>query len=136
MVTQPMGACDVRLTQLAWPPLPVCQHNARAQVTPAQPRIRMIQDTGLGLKRLRREMLQLQQIPSSGLKALHLRPYLTSVLPEQLTQSCLILCDPMDCSMPGLPVHHQLLELLKLMFIESVIPSNHLILCHPLLLLA
>jgi len=37
--------------------------------------------------------------------------------------------------MPGLPVHHQLRSLLKFMFIESVIPSNHLILCHPLLLL-
>ena len=33
-----------------------------------------------------------------------------------------------------LPVHHQLPELLKLMSIESVMPSNHLILCHPLLL--
>ena len=28
-----------------------------------------------------------------------------------VTQSCLTLCNPMDCSMPGLPVHHQLLEL-------------------------
>ena len=27
------------------------------------------------------------------------------------TQSCLTLCDPMDCSTPGLPVHHQLPEL-------------------------
>ena len=45
------------------------------------------------------------------------------------------LCDPMDRSMPGLPVHHQLQSLLKLMSIESVMPSNHLILCHPLLLL-
>ena len=26
-------------------------------------------------------------------------------------QSCLTLCDPMDCSMPGFPVHHQLLKL-------------------------
>ena len=26
-------------------------------------------------------------------------------------QSCLTLCDPMDCSMPALPVHHQLLEI-------------------------
>ena len=26
------------------------------------------------------------------------------------TQSCLTLCDPMNCSMPGLPVYHQLLE--------------------------
>ena len=41
----------------------------------------------------------------------------------------------MDCSMPGLPVHHQLPELLNLMSIELVTPSNHLILCHPLLLL-
>ena len=44
------------------------------------------------------------------------------------------LCDPMDCSTSGFPVHHQLLEV-KLMSIESVMPSNHLILCHPLLLL-
>ena len=41
--------------------------------------------------------------------------------------------DPMDCSTPGLPVHHRLPELLKLTSIESVMPSNHLILCHPLL---
>ena len=40
-----------------------------------------------------------------------------------------------DCSMPGFPVHHQLPDLLKLMSIELVMPSNHLILCHPLLLL-
>ena len=53
----------------------------------------------------------------------------------KFTQSCLTLCDPMDCSTPGFPVHHQLLGLLKLIFIESVMPSNHLILCRPLLLL-
>ena len=47
----------------------------------------------------------------------------------------LTLCDPMDCNMPGFPVHHQLLEVTQLMSIESVMPSNHLILCHPLLLL-
>ena len=29
---------------------------------------------------------------------------------SSVAQSCLTLCDPMDCSMPGLPVHHQLLE--------------------------
>ena len=40
----------------------------------------------------------------------------------------------MDCSPPGLPVHHQSQSLLKLTSIESVIPSNHLIFCHPLLL--
>ena len=41
----------------------------------------------------------------------------------------------MNRSMPGLPVHHQLPESLRLMSIESVMPSSHLILCHPLLLL-
>ena len=30
---------------------------------------------------------------------------------SSVAQSCLTLCDPMDCSTPGLPVHHQLLEL-------------------------
>ena len=40
----------------------------------------------------------------------------------------------MDCSMPYFPVYHQLWSLLKLMSIESVMSSNHLILCHPLLL--
>ena len=48
---------------------------------------------------------------------------------------CPTLCDPMDCSTPGFPVHHQPLELLKLMSIKSVMQSNYLILCCPLLLL-
>ena len=41
----------------------------------------------------------------------------------------------MNHSTPGLPVHHQLLSSPKLMFTESVMPSNHLILYCPLLLL-
>ena len=45
------------------------------------------------------------------------------------------LCDPMDCSTRGLPVHHQLLEFTQTHDIESVMPINHLILCCPLLLL-
>ena len=49
--------------------------------------------------------------------------------------SCLTLCDPMDASTPGFPVFHYLLEFAKLMSIESVMPSNHLILCRPLLFL-
>ena len=40
----------------------------------------------------------------------------------------------MNCSAPGLPVHHQLLNSLRLMFTKSVMPSSHLILCCPLLL--
>ena len=55
---------------------------------------------------------------------------------NSVTQSCPTLCDPMDCSVLAFSVHHQLPELmLKLMSIESVMPSNHLILCCPLLLL-
>ena len=54
---------------------------------------------------------------------------------SSVTQSCLTLCDPMDCNTSGLPVHHQLPELAQVMSIESVVPSNHLILRHPLLLL-
>ena len=53
---------------------------------------------------------------------------------SSVTQSCLTLCNSMDCSTPGLSVYHQLLELLKLMSIELVMPSNHVIFCHLLLL--
>ena len=42
---------------------------------------------------------------------------------------------PHEPSTPGLPVHHQLPESTQTHAIELVIPSNHLILCHPLLLL-
>ena len=52
---------------------------------------------------------------------------------SSVAQSCPTLCDPMDCSTPDLPVHHSW-SLLKLMSIESEMPSNHLILCRPLLL--
>ena len=41
----------------------------------------------------------------------------------------------MDCSASSFPVHHLLLDFLKLMSLKSVMPSNHLLLCHPLLLL-
>ena len=34
----------------------------------------------------------------------------SSVQFSSVAQSCLTLCDPMDCSTPGLLVHHQLLE--------------------------
>ena len=59
----------------------------------------------------------------------------TFSLVSSVAQSYPTLCDPTDCSMPGFLVHHQLLSLLKCMFIELVMPSNHLILCNSLLLL-
>ena len=65
-----------------------------------------------------------------------MRFHLTLLGSVQFSQSlsCVQLCDPMDCSMPGFPVHHQLLEFTQTMSIESVMPSNHLILCPRLLL--
>ena len=60
---------------------------------------------------------------------------LSSVQFSSVAQWCLTLCDPMNRSMPGLPVHHQLQSSLRPTSIESVMPSSHLILCCPLLLL-
>ena len=54
---------------------------------------------------------------------------------SSVAQSCPALCDPMDCSTSGFPVHHQHWSLFKLMSIMSVMPPKHLILCHPLFLL-
>ena len=51
-----------------------------------------------------------------------------------VAQFCLTLCNPMDCSMPGFPVLHYVLEFPQTQSIELVMPSNHLMLCHPLLL--
>ena len=53
-----------------------------------------------------------------------------------VSQSCPTLCNPIDCNTSGFPLHHHLPSLLKLISIKSVIPSNHLILCCPLLFLA
>ena len=54
---------------------------------------------------------------------------------SSVAQSCLDSLQPMNRSTPGLPVHHQLPESTQTMSVESMMPSNHLILCHPLLLL-
>ena len=53
---------------------------------------------------------------------------------SSVTQSCPTLCDPMDCSTPASLSITYSRSLLKLMSIELVMPSNHLILCRPLLL--
>ena len=49
-----------------------------------------------------------------------------------ITQSCLTLCDLIDCITPGFTISW---SLLKFMPIESMMPSSHLILCRPLLIL-
>ena len=46
---------------------------------------------------------------------------------SSVTQSCLTLCDPMDSSMPGFPVHHQLLEFIQthLHWVSDAIQPSH-----------
>ena len=75
-----------------------------------------------------------------GTKPTSLEPasgFFTAELPVQfssVTQSPLTLGDPLLCCMPGFPVNHQIRKLLRIMLIESVMLSNHLILCLSLLL--
>ena len=57
-----------------------------------------------------------------------------SVQFSSVAQSCPTLCDPMNCSTPGLPITNSQ-SLLILTSIESVMPSSHLILYRPLFLL-
>ena len=61
-----------------------------------------------------------------------------SLIPVQFSsdpQSCPTVCEPMDCSTPGSLSITNPWSLLTLMSIESMMPSNHLILCRPLFLL-
>ena len=53
---------------------------------------------------------------------------------SSVVQSCLTLCDTVDCIKPGFPVINNSWSLFKLMSINSVMPSNHLILCYSFLL--
>ena len=50
---------------------------------------------------------------------------------SSVAQSCLTLCNPMDCGTPGFPVHHQLLELAQTHVYPVGDATNHLIICHP-----
>ena len=61
---------------------------------------------------------------------LNVNPYQFS----SVTQSYLTLCNPLDCSTPGFPDHHQVSELAQTRA-HRVGGANHLIICHPLLLL-
>ena len=54
---------------------------------------------------------------------------------SSVTQSCPTLCDPSNCSRPGLPVHHQLPEFTQTHVHQVSDAINYLILCRPLLLL-
>ena len=67
----------------------------------------------------------------------HIKSCSTSLIIHfsSVAQSCPTLCNPMNCSTPGLPVHHQLPEFTQTHVHKSVMPSSHLILDRPLLLL-
>ena len=52
-----------------------------------------------------------------------------------MAQSCPPLCDPIDCSTPGFPVLHHFPDHAQTQVHRVRMPSNHLILCCPLLLL-
>ena len=57
------------------------------------------------------------------------KPFNITVQFSSVAQSCLTLCDPMNCSTPGLPTITNSRSSLKLTSIESVMTSSHLILC-------
>ena len=85
-------------------------------------------NTGVGFHFLLQGILPIQG------SSLHLLCWQVNFYHCSVTQSCPTLCDPMGCSTPRFPVLTVSQNLLKLMSIESVMPSNHLILCRPLLL--
>ena len=60
--------------------------------------------------------------------------YVIHFIFSSVAQSCPTLCDPTNCSMPGLSITKSRSSL-RLRPIKSVMPSSHLILCRPLLLL-
>ena len=60
-------------------------------------------------------MQETQEVQASSLSSVQFR---------SVTQSYLILCDPLDCNTPGFPVHHQLLEMAQTLYLLSK-------LCHP-----
>ena len=60
---------------------------------------------------------------------------LSSVQFSSVAQSCSTLCNPMNCSTPGLPVHHQLPKFIQTHVHQVGDASSHLILGRPLLLL-
>ena len=95
------------------------------------------------MKKKKKEAADLSSLSSvSGLSdhslCIKSQPKLDIVISVQfssLTQSCPTLCYPMNGSTPGLPNITHSWSIPKLMSIELMMPSNHLILCRPLLLL-
>ena len=77
-----------------------------------------------------------KKLPGVNITKYLLKPQIWShsVQFSSVAHSCLTLCYSMNRSTPGLPITNSR-GLLKLMSVKSVMPSSHLILCRPLLLL-
>ena len=73
------------------------------------------------VERILKDGIRLEQI-------LYEKAFLKDVQFSSVTQACLTLCDPMACSMPGFPVHHQLPELAQTQVhqVGDVIPPSYL----------
>ena len=80
------------------------------------------------------DRVKLQLMLARSIEIMHIKNIENQFSSVQLL-NCVRLCDPMNRSTPGLPVHHQLPELPELMSIEPLKPSSYLIFCHSLLLL-
>ena len=73
-------------------------------------------------------VIQIKAVCSNGIEIFKM-PVSDWTVPQfsSVAQSCPTLCDPMDCSTPGLPVHHQLPELAQIHVhrASDVIQSSH-----------
>ena len=74
----------------------------------------------------RSQALGYMSFSSCGMRALEYR-LSNSVQFSSVAQACLTLCNPMNCSMPGLPVHHQPLEFTQTHVhrVSDAIPPSH-----------
>ena len=65
--------------------------------------------------------------PEKTVALKRINPFGITLQFSSVTQSCLTLCDPMDCSTPGLPVHHQLPEFTQTHVhqVSDVIQQSH-----------
>ena len=73
-------------------------------------RLSIHEASGPGLGARDTAVYETEPLPSRGLLPGGLRRLRYSVQFSSVIQLCLTLCNPMDCSTPGFPVHHQLLE--------------------------
>ena len=96
------------------------------------------QESSPGLPHCRQMLYRLS--PKGSPRSIQFMSFTVSIIAFMksfLQFSCSVVsdsCHPMDCSTPGLPVQTKSQNLLKLMSIDLVMPSNHLTLCRPLLL--